>query len=436
MRQILTLILLAALAAETLRAEAIATNAVVVTPDYLGRLADEMRTNNPALRAVAAMTNAAAAGVAAVRTWEDPMAVVGGLSAREEMRADEGDIIYGVEQKLPLFGKPGLERNMARAELATETANSDYQFQKMRVGLAQAAFRAALAGSVVTIGEKDLAWLDAMGQSIEGNARAGRASLAEILQIQNEQAKRANQLQTDRGQLANEQATLNRLLNRAPQSPWPVFELPPVAGPVPYSARLFEFALKYEPKTLIQQQQIKQAEAKVAATRRERYPDVFAGVEARTYSGDGSFRQGMFTLRVSLPWLNNSKINADVRREQSRLSAAQLELADERLALREELHRLTVKADAARREALLYRDQIIPRAESTLETVRAGWQAGENSFRDVLDTHRMLLEARLMYVRSVSEQYQMLSELVLCCGLGDLSALQMIGAEPDATPPN
>jgi hypothetical protein len=47
----------------------------------------------------------------------------------------------------------------------------------------------------------------------------------------------------------------------------------------------------------------------------------------------------------------------------------------------------------------------------------------------------MLLEGRLMFVRAVSEQYQMLSELVLCCGLGDLNALSMIGAEPETTSP-
>ena len=38
----------------------------------------------------------------------------------------------------------------------------------------------------------------------------------------------------------------------------------------------------------------------------------------------------------------------------------------------------------------------------------------------------MLLEGKLMYARAVAEQYEMLSELVLCCGLGDLEALQML----------
>jgi hypothetical protein len=49
----------------------------------------------------------------------------------------------------------------------------------------------------------------------------------------------------------------------------------------------------------------------------------------------------------------------------------------------------------------------------------------------VLDARRMLLEGRLMHARAVAEQYQMLSELVLCCGLGDMEALQMIGAQPE-----
>ena len=90
-----------------------------------------------------------------------------------------------------------------------------------------------------------------------------------------------------------------------------------------------------------------------------------------------------------------------------------------------------MKIDAARREALLYRDEIIPRSQSALDSARTGWESGRSTFRDVLEARRMLLEGRLMQARAVAEQYQMLSELVLCCGLGDLEALEMIGAQPE-----
>jgi hypothetical protein len=37
-----------------------------------------------------------------------------------------------------------------------------------------------------------------------------------------------------------------------------------------------------------------------------------------------------------------------------------------------------------------------------------------------------------MFARALTDQYQMMSELVLSCGLGDLEALQMFGAMPEA----
>ena len=194
-----------------------------------------------------------------------------------------------------------------------------------------------------------------------------------------------------------------------------------------------DFAIKYEPKIEMMRRQIKQAEAAVASTRRQRLPDISAGLEARNYTGDGSFRQGILLFSMNVPWLNTSKYRSEIQRDEAKLKAAELDLADYQLSVREEVHQLTVKIDAARREALLYRDQIIPRSQSALDSAHSGWTSNRGTFRDVLDARRMLLEGRLMYARAVAEQYQMLSELVLCCGLGDMEALQMIGAQPEAS---
>ncbi|MEI6779545.1 MAG: TolC family protein [Verrucomicrobiota bacterium] len=411
-----------------------ATNVICLTPAHISELAEEMRVKHPALQAAWARTNAAAAGVGAVRTWEDPMARLGGMAAREEMRADEGDLIYGVEQKLPLFGKAKLARSVARAEVSTEMANADYQFQVLRRELAKAVFRTALADEVVVIGQQDLAWLETITRTMEGKFQASEATLVEVLQLQNERAKRTTQLDTDRDRLGHEQVTLNRMLNRDLLSPWPTLELPALAGSVVYGPRLMDFALKYEPRIELLRRQIKQAEATVALTRRQRLPDINAGLEARNYSGDGSFRQGVLVFSMALPWVNAGKYRHEIQRDEAKLKAAELDLADYELSVREEVHQLTVKIDAARREAVLYRDQIIPRSQSALGSARSGWEANRGSFRDVLDARRMLLEGRLMDARAISEQYQMLSELVLCCGLGDMEALQMIGAQPELSP--
>lgn len=411
-----------------------ATNVVRLTPAYVNELAEEMRGKHPALQAARARTNAAAANVGTVRTWEDPKAFLGGMAAREVMQADEGDLMYGVEQKLPLFGKPKLARQVARAELSTETAIAEYQFQVLRRELAKAVFRTALVDDVVVIGQQDLAWLETINRTIEGKYRASEATLVEMLQVQNERAKQATQLETGRDRLTHERVSLNRMLNRGLLSPWPTLELPALAGPVLYSQKLVDFALKYEPKIEMLRRQIKQAEATVASTRRQRLPDISAGLEARNYTGDGSFRQGILLFSMNVPWVNAGKYRSEIQREEAKLKATELDLVDYELSVREEVHMLTVKIDAARREAALYRDQIIPRSQTALDSARSGWEANRGTFRDVLDARRMLLDGRLMHARAVAEQYQMLSELVLCCGLGDMEALQMIGAHPEVSP--
>ena len=401
----------------------------VITPAFISLLADELRTNNPALLAAGARTNAAAASLAAVRTWEDPVARLGGMAAREEMRADEGDLIYGVEQKLPLFGKPQLARNVARAELATGQANADYQFQILRGELARALFKTALADRVIELSGQDRAWLEIIVNATEAKYRTGEATLAELLEVQNELAKRTNQLQTDINLRDNERFSLNRLLNRGLSAPWPILELPPVAPPVTYNQRLVELGLKYEPKASMMRQQVKQTEAAVQLTRRQRLPDVNVGLEARNYTGDGSFRQGLLVFSVNLPWANAGKYRNDIRRDEAKLRASELDLADWELSVRQEIHHLTVSIDTARREALLYRDDIIPRSEQAIASARAAWETGRRTLREVLETRRMLLDARLMFARAVAEQYEMMAELVLCCGLGDFESLQMIGAQ-------
>lgn len=425
------ILLLALMSLALHRGETAEADPIALSAAYVNQLAEEMRTNHPALRAAHARTNAAAAGVAGVRTWDDPKIILGGMAADQEMRAEDGDIIYGAEQKLPLWGKPALARQVARAELAVETANAQYQFQILKRELAKTAFRAALAEQVVAIGKQDIAWLQTMTAAANVKYEAGQATLVESLQIQNEQTKRATQLHTDQENLAHARVSLNRLLNRDLQSPWPQLDLPAVAGPVYFNQQLVSYASKYEPKLRMMREQVNQARATVDSTRRSRMPEVSAGAVSRNYSGNGDWRQAEFMLNFSLPIFNTKKYRADIRRDEARLQATELDAVDYELTVREEIHALTVKIDAARREALSYRDDIVPRSESALNSARASWESGRGSFRDVLDARRMLLEGRLMYARAVSEQYQMLSELVLCCGLGDLEALQMIGAVPE-----
>jgi outer membrane protein TolC len=405
---------------------------VVVTPAYVNSLADELRLANPGVQAATARTTAAEAGLAAVRTWEDPALRLGGQVADAAMRSEEGDLLYGVEQKLPLFGRASRQRRLAAEEIGVELAARDARYQELRRDLAQGLFRVALAQRTEQIATEDLGWLDTMVETTEARFRAGEAPQAYLLRLHNERARRREERLTLDRRVAQELAGVNRLLARPVDSTWPRFELPAVAPEIVYHDRLVGFALTNEPRLKILRQQVRQAQAAVEVSRRQFYPEVMLGAEARHDSSNGEFRQAMITLSVSLPWFNGGKYHQDIRRHAARERAAELDAVDYEWQVREEVRRLTVRLDAARREAVLYRDEIVPRSELVLAGTQTAWIANRATFLDLLEARRDLLEARLTFARALTDQYEGLSDLVLCCGLGDLESLAVLGLSDPA----
>jgi cobalt-zinc-cadmium efflux system outer membrane protein len=405
---------------------------IQLTPELITQFADEMATNHPSLFAARARTNAAAANVKSVRTWDDPMATIGVMTAERMMRMDDGDLSYGLEQKLPLFGKPGAMRKMAVAELAVEVADEDMKFQSLRRDLAKALFRAALADEMLVIAEQDLEWIAVTTKVVEEGYRSGSARLMDVLTLQNEQSKRRDQLQTDRDNRAQALLVVNRFLNRDLATAWPKLQLPPLADEIRFSPSILGYALAQAPELRKMREEFRMTEAAVNVARKERWPEVSVGFENRVYASENDVRSTEFMVGFSIPLGNSSKYRAAIRREEEKRRAVEFETRNMEQAVREEIHGLFVKISAARREAVLYRDQIIPRSEQALASAKAMFESG-GMLRDVLDARRMLLEGKLMYVRAVAEQYEMLAELILCCGLGDLEALQMFSASADSS---
>jgi cobalt-zinc-cadmium efflux system outer membrane protein len=348
------------------------------------------------------------------------------------MRREDGDLIFGVEQKLPLFRKPAAERDLAQAEHGAAESMVEYQFQLLRLELARAMFGVALRDEEVRLAKKDLAWLDTMLTTTEQSYRSGETTQVQWLRLQNERALRADKLRTAENKAAEARVALNRVMGRDLHAAWGEFALPPIAAPITYSQRLVNLAVRYEPKLKLLRSEAKQNVAAVELSRRQIYPDIKLGAEARNYSGTGDFREGMFTLSFNVPWGNSGKYRSATRREQAKLQAAEADITDYEQSVREEIHHLTISIDAARREAVVYREEILPRTERALASAQANWTSNRSMLFDVLEARRMLIEAELMSARAITEQYLMLSELVLCCGLGDLEALQMLEQNPEA----
>jgi len=407
-------------------------NAVVITSDYIAQLMGEAQTNNPGQLAADSRAKAAAANVGSIRVWDDPMFMFGGsvFSPRGMDPGQVGDLTYGIQQKLPLWGMPKLNRQMARAEMSASEAEADYRLQQLRRDIAKQLFETALAERVMDIDEQDLLWLKTTVSAVDAKYRAGQTDAGDSLQIQNEVALRNDQLQTDRLELSHDRFFLNRLLNRKMDSPWPPLQLPPIAAPVPFSGKLLTLAMNNEPQLKVMDRQIEQAKTAAELAHRSRLPDISVGIQGNQYSGDGGFRSGMFTLSFPLPWGNSEKYRKDYEREKDNEKAAEQERDDQTLTTHEEVHHMTIDLDAARRQALLYQNEISIRAGQALADKLTSWESGRVTLHEVLDARRDALDAQLMTARATADQYQMLAELLLWTGHENFESLTSLANEP------
>jgi outer membrane protein TolC len=314
-------------------------------------------------------------------------------------------------------------RAVAQAEATTQRHAAMFRGVQLRRDIYRQALKLALVDRTVELGRDDLASLELLATTTEDKYRNGFATQVEVLTSQSERARRSNLLRTDENLVQAERASLERLLNRRTNSVWPRFLLPAAATNLPPVQLMVEHATTMAPQLDVMRGSLRQAELSVKLARKLRLPDVTIGLDGRQYADTGDFREGVVTLGISLPWGNRSRYSADIKREQLKAEAAQLEIMDMQIGLREEIVRIAAQIENARREALLYRDDIIPRTEQAVEAARVNWLNNRGALRDVLETRRMWIEARTMEARALADQHAMLAELSMHCGVEDLNQL-------------
>ena len=430
----ITLLLLTLAASPAWRAAASepAPDRIEITPALIDGLLAEAEGKNPGLRAAGARTEAGNAAVAAVRTWEDPTASFGlaARTARGMKSSEEGNLFYGIDQKLPLYGRPDLRRKVAAADAASDRLAADNETQKLRRDLTVALDTLAFATRAADVAAEDLAWLDVTFQAVDHRYRVGQASQVDWLKAQTARAMAGNEAQTKERERDHSIFALNRLLNRDLHRPWPKVAVPALAPPLYYTPQLVSVALAAAPELKVMRQQSVSAQAAADLTRRERLPDVSVGLQAWQYSGDAGLREGMATVSFSVPWLNRGKYGNDWRRDQLRKQASDFAATDYAISIREELHHHLVALDDARRQAVLYRDQLLPLTEQTLASAQAAWEHNLGSFQDILDAHRLLLADELALAQSLTDQNAFYAEISFFTGTRDPAALVAIAGEP------
>jgi len=385
----------------------------------LGDVLAIARRLSPELAARALDTEAALARVEIAGSLPDPMVRVTSDEIDRTRGPRQNKMIYGFEQEFPLWGKRGLKRDQASAEVARSRADArgtDAELiEKVKVAFAQyyQADRAIRTTQDLHRVVHDMARVarDRYGQ--------GRGSQQEVYKAEVEITRLSTEivrLETKRRSAA---ARLNSLLARPVDAPLAnparLRPLPPPATVA--QGALIERARRGNPTLAGGDAQIAAAAAGRELANRNWYPDITLGAAAIDRTGNGPpGYMASIGLKVPLQW---GLHEAQQREASAQLSAAQARRQALELQIQGEIGEAAADLAGSRRTGDLIRAQLLPQSEALLRSGIAGYGLGKAELADVLRAEHDLANLRIELLSNEFDQQRQLAMIERLIG-GDL----------------
>ena len=377
---------------------------------FLSKIRSEAARHHPSVDAANHRVAAAVEDIHAVRLWDDPMVGFGIMAANRSMRADQGDIIIGIDQPLPKPGMFAAQRGKAESMRRAELENSRGSSLAAGSEAARTAIELALADESVTLQQTQISWLAAMTENARQMAAGPMGSSMDALRMETELAKEQQMLDAARRTRAGLASKLNLNLGRPLDSPWSELKLPAAPLPLPVAQAEIARIPHANPKVRAMRELVGAARADTRIADRDRLPQFLLGLDTNIYSR-GDVRSASLNVKMSLPWFNENSYQAKITGARDREAAAGRDVE----AMRREiaagvLAACTDSANAAA-QARAYSGEVHDKALQTSKTIEAAWISSKAPLTDLLDSSRILFSIRLEQRRFIAMQRAALEDL-------------------------
>ncbi|PYR77346.1 MAG: hypothetical protein DMF86_09345 [Acidobacteria bacterium] len=317
--------------------------------------------------------------------------------------------MFMVSQEFPGRGKRDLRAAVAEKDIALAENDVTVRARQIVNEIKQAYATLFIARKAIDVHLESVDLLREIADISQAKYTTGRISQQDVLKPVAELSKLHDDIVMFDEQANIATARLNVLLDRAPET-----AIGPLVDPreqtlLPVTADLQRIAIERQPELQRVRLETGRAEAVLAVARRDcrpelRMTDAWLGSIAITWP--------------KAPW-SRGKIDARVAEQTAAVEAAKARARAMENRVRLAVQEAYVRAKAAQERAALLRTTILPQVHQTLEVSRVAYQTDRVDFQALIDTERMLLDARLDYFRALSDFNQALADLERAVG-GDL----------------
>ena len=324
--------------------------------------------------------------------------------------------MFMAQQEIPGRGKRALRTRLALAEVAASESAIPVRARDIVTDVKRTYAELFVSRKAVEVSGETIGLLRQIADGTQVRYASGKGAQQDVLRTVLEISRMHEEqvMLRERGLMA--EARLNTLLGRDAGAPVGPLAEPREEAPLPAVAELQRLALERQPELAMARADVERAEAAAAAARGERKPDFFVRGGYMLMPGDA----GAFTASVGISWPNApwSRKRLDLAVEQAQLDvkAARARYDAGVNGLRLMVQEAYVRLESATVRAALLRTSVVPQSAQALDVSRVGYQADRGVFLDIIDSQRLVAEARLGYYRALADIEQARADLERAIG--------------------
>lgn len=362
---------------------------------------------NPDLRAAGSEADAARAGERGARALANPEVFV----APTVVGTAGADSAVSVIQPMEVNGQRAIRSRIARFETTATRASYRVVANDLVRSVKQTYWDVAQAVNLVELNRDNVATAEALHEAALRQRDVGAAPGAHVIKSGVELARARQELSLAESQLSQAKARLNTLLGRPPENALmpadPLLFIPLVAD----EAKLKTSALADRPELAEAQASLCAREAEVRAVEVRRRPDLALQARQETFGGDAGVAIG-----VTLPLLDWGSVRADREKAEDRAIAQSSRVESVRNAVSLDVE--SALREVTRTEALIkeYQRGVVSQAEQLARMAQKGFEAGANSYLEVLEAQRTLKAVRTEYYAALANHQKALAQLEWATG--------------------
>jgi outer membrane protein TolC len=374
---------------------------------------------NPDIEIAARRIAIAEAHVPAAGSLDDPMVMfrAWGVPLSQPWNYNQSQNMLSISQAVPGRGKLALRSSVAESSVTESRAVLDRIRLEVRVRARKAFDDLLRAQDEIRIHDEHVGIARQAIEAARIKYAVGKVPQQDILKAEVALTRIAEEMIRVDQDADLARARLNTLLGRNPAAGLTVKGEHAVFASLPSPQALQDLALQSRPDLAGARAAVERSHKEQALAKTAYVPDFNVSAGYMLQPAGSSFRNNyMIEGSMNLPWLNHRRHDSEIAEATAHAMEQDAELAAMRNAAFGEIQEALVETEAAQKLARMYREQLRPQAEATLQSSVIAYENGKTDFLDLLDSQMTVIDIDIDILQATASFDTHLADLELATG--------------------